>query len=73
MADSAGLPPLGAHQRRADRTTLEDIETHHGTEDTAAEKVDSIVNTEGAKARFANCGRLSTYLPCEEVIIEPLM
>jgi transposase len=50
---------------------LEDVETQHGAEDAAAEKADSIVKAEGAKARRANRGHLPAHLPREEIIIEP--
>jgi transposase len=50
---------------------LEDVETQHGTEDAAAEKTDTVVKIEGAKARRANRGHLPAHLPREVSVIEP--
>ncbi len=50
---------------------LEDVETQHGAEDAAAEKVEAIVRAEGTKARRANRGHLPAHLPREEIVIEP--
>lgn len=50
---------------------LEDVETHHGTEDAAVEKADTIIRAEGTQARRANRGHLPKHLPREEVVIEP--
>ena len=43
---------------------------HYGIENAAAEKADSIVRTEGTKARRANRGHLPAHLAREEVVIE---
>ncbi len=40
---------------------LEDVETQDGTEDAAAEKTNTVVKIEGAKARRANRGHLPAH------------
>lgn len=49
----------------------EDVETQNGIGDAAAEKADSIVRTEGTKARRANRGHLPAHPPRQEIVIEP--
>ena len=52
-------------------SALEDIETHHATEDAAAEKSRDIIRSEATKARRANRGHLPAHQPREEIVIEP--
>jgi transposase len=50
---------------------LEEVETQHGTEDAAAEKISDIIRSEATKARRANRGHLPAHLPREDIVIEP--